>query len=176
MGSMFDTEDPVKKRNRAITLAARQFVKKKNIAETADYLCKQVNMSWSEAEDVAKEVQKYRKGAIAQQKLIPTVFGSLIGFAIGVIMVVFYAGPLENYGVPLLFEEQLEDAIEGAFESVGFALPFNVQVYQDSGMIGMAVLVLGVVFVLIAILSIVSTVLSSILLVSYGEVDRKEFD
>jgi hypothetical protein len=76
-------------------------------------------MSWNYAEEIVQEVQMRRKGAIARRQMPAKLFGAFVILAIGVVLVLLNGQLLEDYGLPMLFEEQLSE----------IELPFGLAFY-----------------------------------------------
>jgi len=109
------SKEETKTRNRAMSTAADMLASKKHPTEVTQTLCEKHNMSWNQAEEIVQEVQVRRQGAIARRQMPAKLFGAFVILAIGVALVLLNGQLLEDYGLPMLFEEQLSE-IELPFE------------------------------------------------------------
>jgi hypothetical protein len=103
-------------------------------------------MAWNQAEEIVQEVQTRRQGAIARRQMPAKLFGAFLLLLVGVVLVLLNGDLLENYGLPLLFEEQLSE----------IDLPFGLGFYQSRSELqffgGVALGVLALLNALLAIL------------------------
>jgi polyhydroxyalkanoate synthesis regulator phasin len=135
--AMSSTEE-TKTRNRAMSTAADMLASKKHVTEVTQTLCEKHNMSWNQAEEIVQEVQMRRKGAIARRQMPAKLFGAFVILLIGLVLVLLNGQLLEEYGLPMLFEEQLSE----------IELPFDLAFYggedplQFFGGVGLGVLAL----------------------------------
>jgi predicted transcriptional regulator len=132
------TKEETRARNRAMSMAADMLAEKKHPTDVTKVLCEKGNMSWNLAEEIVQEVQMRRKGAIARRQMPAKLFGAFVMLVAGVILVVLNGQLLEDYGLPLLFEEQLSE----------IDLPFGLAFYggedqlQFFGGVGLGILAL----------------------------------
>jgi predicted transcriptional regulator len=141
-----ETQASKANRERAFGLAADMLASKKHPKEVITRVCEKYNLTWVQAEDIVQEVQTRRKGAIARRQMPLKLFGAFVMLVIGGVVVLLNGNVLEDYGLPLLFAEQLE-AIE---------LPFDLAFYGGYSELqffgGAALMALGLLSALFAIL------------------------
>jgi hypothetical protein len=142
------TKEETRARNRAMSTAADMLAGKKHVTEVTQALSEKHNMSWNLAEDIVQEVQMRRKGAIARRQMPAKLFGAFVMLAVGVVLVVLNGQLLEDYGLPMLFEEQLSE----------IDLPFGLAFYGGEDQLQFfAGVGLGILALLSALMAVLPT-------------------
>ncbi len=113
------SKEETKTHNRAMSMAADMLASKKHVTEVTQALCEKHNMSWNQAEEIVQDVQMGRKGAIARRQMPAKLFGAFVILLIGLALVLLNGQLLEEYGLPMLFAEQLSE----------IELPFDLAFY-----------------------------------------------